>query len=259
MKDSNPGKRSPLKQPPLQNPGQSAGRLARDLLDNKVLPWLVLAAFGGAVAMMEWISWLFRLPPAPIVATLIAVGLAGFAWYRVRKTMPLIRQYARGRDGEIAVGQYLEDLRRDGYHVFHDIPSEKGNVDHVLIGPGGVFAIETKTIAKPVGRMSAVVYDGKQVTVDGQVPDRDPVAQVRAASEQIAATIERFLGRRLAVRPVLLYPGWYARQPSRSDIWVMNENTVVKWVRRNYKTLPQEDVQQAAAALDMYVRNYPKT
>ena len=43
----------------------------------------------------------------------------------------------------------LEDLRAQGYAVFHDIPGDGFNVDHALIGPAGIFAIETKTRAKP--------------------------------------------------------------------------------------------------------------
>jgi hypothetical protein len=40
----------------------------------------------------------------------------------------------QGREGEKAVGQYLERLRARGYQVLHDIPGENFNIDHVLIG-----------------------------------------------------------------------------------------------------------------------------
>lgn len=251
-------RRSPLKEPPLHNPGQSADRQVRDLIAEKVVLWIVMAVFGIVVALYEWVRWLAKTPPLPVAMTLMAAGVCGLAWWKVRKAIPVIRQYAKGRDGEIAVGQFLEDLRRDGYHVFHDIPSESGNVDHVLIGPGGIFVIETKTNSKPVGRESKVVYDGQAVTVDGHAPDRDPVAQVRAASGQIDNIMRRVLGRSLPLRPVLLYVRWFTQQPKGSDIWVLNEDSLAKWLRKAYTKLDADEARQAAAALEMYVRNYDR-
>jgi hypothetical protein len=55
-----------------------------------------------------------------------------------------------GLRGEQAVAEKLADraVAAAGYIVFHDLPAEKGrkkwNVDHVVVGPGGVFALETK-------------------------------------------------------------------------------------------------------------------
>jgi hypothetical protein len=59
-----------------------------------------------------------------------------------------IRRWARwfsGRKGESRVTETLKSLP-DDYVVLNDIvlPDSKGNVDHVLIGPNGVFVIETK-------------------------------------------------------------------------------------------------------------------
>lgn len=40
---------------------------------------------------------------------------------------------SKGPNGERAVGQYLELLREQGVKVFHDIPSDNFNLDHVLV------------------------------------------------------------------------------------------------------------------------------
>ena len=57
-----------------------------------------------------------------------------------------------------------------------------------------------------------------RMTINGHVPDCDPIAHVKAASDQISRIIQRGMSRSLAIRPVLLYVGWYAEQPKRSDI-----------------------------------------
>lgn len=55
--------------------------------------------------------------------------------------------YERGADGEAATAQALDALPKDQWTVFHDVrwPGRKlANVDHVVVGPGGVFVIDSK-------------------------------------------------------------------------------------------------------------------
>ena len=56
--------------------------------------------------------------------------------------------WAIGAAGESKVGKRLEKLPSE-YKVFHDrkIPSSRANIDHIVVGPTGVFAIETKNVA----------------------------------------------------------------------------------------------------------------
>ncbi|MGN6255160.1 MAG: nuclease-related domain-containing protein [Solirubrobacterales bacterium] len=53
--------------------------------------------------------------------------------------------WSQGAEGEEEVGAILEGLAGDGWHAIHDISLGRGNIDHVLVGPGGLFAIETKS------------------------------------------------------------------------------------------------------------------
>ena len=50
---------------------------------------------------------------------------------------------ARGAEGERKVGAILEGLGPD-WHVLHGVWLGHGDIDHVLVGPGGTFTIETK-------------------------------------------------------------------------------------------------------------------
>ena len=54
-------------------------------------------------------------------------------------------RWIRGARAEEAVGATLNELRREGWVVMHDLerPGE-GNIDHLVSGPSGVFMIETK-------------------------------------------------------------------------------------------------------------------
>jgi hypothetical protein len=51
----------------------------------------------------------------------------------------------QGVVGEERVGGILEDLRAEGWLAVHDVATGRGNVDHIVVGPGGLFTVETKS------------------------------------------------------------------------------------------------------------------
>jgi Nuclease-related domain len=53
--------------------------------------------------------------------------------------------WSQGAEGEEVVGKALEGLAADGWHVIHDVSFGRGNIDHIVVGPGGIFTIETKS------------------------------------------------------------------------------------------------------------------
>jgi len=55
--------------------------------------------------------------------------------------------WAQGAEGEEVVGRILEGLAAKGWHVIHDVSFGRGNIDHIVVGPGGIYTIETKSRA----------------------------------------------------------------------------------------------------------------
>jgi nuclease-like protein len=57
-----------------------------------------------------------------------------------------VTAWQRGAEGERRTARLLDRLTRDGYVVFHDlaVPDSDANVDHLVIGPSGVFVIDSK-------------------------------------------------------------------------------------------------------------------
>jgi hypothetical protein len=56
---------------------------------------------------------------------------------------------ARGAEGERKVGAILEGLGPD-WQVLHGVWLGHGDIDHVLVGPGGTFTVETKSHGGPI-------------------------------------------------------------------------------------------------------------
>ena len=83
---------------------------------------------------------------------MVILLVALFETYFIIKLLRLLnrrRKFRLGYEGELAVGQELNQLLREGYEVYHDFPADKFNIDHIIIGPAGVYAVETKARQKP--------------------------------------------------------------------------------------------------------------
>jgi len=248
-------KRSPLKAPPLRYAGQSLDEEIQKIIDDKIDGygfWIVV--FVG-FTFFEWIRRYTAMPPQPVFFTLLAVFGSGYALFRIGACKRQIRQLRTARDGERAVGQYLEALREKGYRVFHDVCSKGFNIDHVLVGVGGIFTVETKTISKPAKGRLEIQYDGEQISVNGFVPDRDPIIQAKAQAHWLEGLIEESTGKTLKVRPVVIYPGWFVnKQPKGAEVWVLNPKNLPSFLEHEDKTLGSNDLSLVAYHLSRYVR-----
>lgn len=130
-----------------------------------------------------------RLPRGVSGAGLLLVAV--FLVWAMRGGLRGIRAYFKGARGEEMVAVLLEALPQ-GYHVFHDVPcGDAGGIDHLVVGPTGLFVVETKYWS------GAVRVENGVVRVDGALPSRSPLQQVRAT----ARALTDFLGERLEVVP----------------------------------------------------------
>jgi hypothetical protein len=68
----------------------------------------------------------------------------------LRFAIPVVERLDQGAAGEELVGGLLDELSDGGWHVMHDALLGSGNVDHIAVGPAGVFTFETKSSPRPV-------------------------------------------------------------------------------------------------------------
>ncbi|HEY0392845.1 MAG TPA: nuclease-related domain-containing protein [Solirubrobacterales bacterium] len=97
----------------------------------------------GSLALLVLLVALLGLRGWPLVAVELAVIAAIAVASRVIE--PRFDRWLQGAQGEEHVGEILDGLANRGWHVTHDVSLGRGNIDHVLVGPAGIFAIETKS------------------------------------------------------------------------------------------------------------------
>ncbi len=191
----------------------------------------------------------------PWLSGMFALIAAAYAAWTVAKTLPHVRNLRLAIEGERAVGQGLEQLRAQGYAVYHDIPGDGFNVDHLLVGPAGVFTIETKTRSKPLRGNPTVLVDGESLLIDGRSPTRDSFAQSRAQAKWISDALKTGTGRDFPVFPVIVFPGWWVETKSRpSSLWIVNDKALPKFLARENQRLTLEEISTAKSQLEMFIR-----
>jgi hypothetical protein len=83
-------------------------------------------------------------PRLNLVLGALAAVVAGWG-LRFKPSLDAIA-WRQGAAGEQRTARLLAGLERQGWVVLHDlaIPGSRANLDHLVIGPGGVFVIDSK-------------------------------------------------------------------------------------------------------------------
>jgi Nuclease-related domain len=108
----------------------------------RTLPWRVAVILGISAAGGVFGSLL--APRLGLVLGGLAATAAGWG-LRFRPSTDAVA-WRRGAAGERRTARLLGPLERHGWAVLHDlaVPGSPANLDHLVIGPGGVFVIDSK-------------------------------------------------------------------------------------------------------------------
>jgi len=120
-----------------RKPAQYGREVIRRILFRFVF---VVAVLGGLPAFLVLVVGApsYVLVPLAVVAIATILGAD-------RRVDRVLRRRVQGAVGEEQVGAILEDLRAEGWSAVHDVATGRGNVDHIVVGPGGLFTVETKS------------------------------------------------------------------------------------------------------------------
>jgi hypothetical protein len=235
-------KRYPLRRRPGRSAGQSAAEIRNRLIEDAVLWPMMVSAALSVLALAEWLEYFMPRPPQPWLFTAVALISVAYAVIRIVRAIPLAKALKLGAEGERSVAFQLDALRAKGYQVFHDFLGAGFNIDHVLIGPAGVFTIETKTRTKPEREKATVSYDGRSVRIAGWEPSRNPVIQARAQAAWLREMLRQHAETDVWVRSVVVFPGWWIDESANqtSDTWVLNPDRLPAYLERQPNVLSKE-------------------
>ena len=259
--------RSPLADGMLRPPGHHLAGRVREA-DERFLMWVLAAVTIPAVFAMHTAA---RVRPGgtPAAAAIsfggtLTLAVIVFAAWRAGRAFSELIRLRRAHEAELVTAAELDRLMRDGWHVFHDLPDRRcGNIDHVILGEGGLYAVDTKSRLKPH------TPDGHRVKVDPTAgtlgfpgwTERLPAETLHRQAGVLSKLIAERTGLTLPAEPLLALPGWWVEQVSRGTPRVMNPKTAAAFLKTPHLTRPltAAEVKTAAACLDNLCRDVRPT
>ncbi len=250
--------KSPIKDKPLRYAGQSLDRYIDELINEEGAAYLAVAICFIALAAYEWLRSYTNIPPMPKLMTFIAAVVMLFVMVKIRKIIKQVKKIKQGRDGERIVGEYLDILREDGCRIFHDLLGDSFNLDHVIGSTKGIFVIETKTYSKPAKGIANIKYEGEQICIPGRKATREPIIQVKAASQWLKNILKESTGKEYIVKSVVVFPGWFVepnKLAGKADVWVLNPTFLQGYINNESDKITREDMMLATFHLSRYIRS----
>lgn len=190
-----------------------------------------------------------------LMTAVFSVSFWGSARFLAKRLLRR-RDYYLGFFGERFVADCLEPLKLEGWSVFHDVPFDgatgKFNIDHVAVGPNGVWVVETKCVRKRDESKSQVKewevsWDGTKLKWPwGE--DRNGVGQALDNARSLRTWFREQTGRDIPVCCVVTFPGWSVVERKLAEVRVANPKKLCEVLTgRKKEPLGAED-------LDLYRR-----
>jgi hypothetical protein len=190
--------------------GESGRYVINEAVAQRQKIWLLNVLVIAAFAMVEGLilgRWLIpaKLSPATSLSVMTSLLIVMLILYKSgSKRMDVLEKnraaMQRGATGEIAVGSILETFPGE-YYVINDLTTPFGNLDHVVIGPNGVFVIDTKNWR------GVVASDGKgELLVNGRPTEkpciRPYIARIMSVREKVGLIAS---GREVFHEPIFAF------------------------------------------------------
>lgn len=208
-----------------------AGASAEARFQESYRPWLRRVRLFFPVAL---------LPLAPFLAAtvwwrpelleaalgfLVGVAMTTYVW--AVEPPEWMQHWRAGADGERRTAAALGDLGPE-WHVVHDVPDGRGNIDHIAVGPAGVFVIETKNLNGKLRIEDEAIVQRFRFGGDGSRVNAG--RYVRGAAARTSEAL-RDTGLRLWVRAVVVVWGDLEDAHHSDRLTILPGDDLASWLR----------------------------
>jgi len=196
---------------------------------------------GANLAAAKWSSlrWGAGLVTGMAIAMFVIARMSPPAW---------IDNWQDGAIGERWTGRALRDLEAQGWHIFHDLAASFGNIDHVAVGPGGVFLLDSKR-----WKGSVTVEADSAVVRRLEDPDLHwrftSPAHVKGLAREVHECIRASTRATVWVTPVIVVWGDFAQGVGGDKCTFVHGDALAQWLREQPPRIAPGRVEQIADAV----------
>jgi len=176
----------------------------------------------------------------------IGIVLAVFAERQSRKVI----KYFNGKKAEYNIFFRLLKLSKDFHLLQSLIINGKSNIDFVVVGPTGIFAIEVKS------HKGFIVFNGGELTRGGKPFEKDFLSQTMKGAININGLIKKEIGKDFFVQPILVFSNIYRKlifkEENINRVFVVSNNSLNRRIYKNHFKFSKEEVNRVVEALEKY-------
>jgi hypothetical protein len=257
----NRAKKSPLNQDLLRNPGQSLLEKINDMTTDLMINIVIFPLIPCLLYIQLMNLYVFqKQTPSVFIIVLFTVLALGSIIYLSYKDIRIFRKRNRLRlayECEVAVGQDLHNELNSGFRIFHDFPAKNFNIDHIAVGPTGVFAIETKgrsRSAKNENNNWEIIFNGKSLIFPGW-KEQKPIEQSKKQAMWLNQWIKKMTFEEVYVTPVLAFPHWMIKRKASSfDVLIYNGKNS-KFLSKRPHVLSEWQIEIISSQIEKECRN----
>ena len=179
-----------------------------------------------------------------IIGSVLLMAAAAVCVWSYRRGVVCVERFFKGARGEEKVAAILRSLPAP-YHIFNDFVACGRHIDHVVVGPAGVYAVETK-----FWRGRVTIEDG-DILLDGSLPDRSPLAQVLGEAKLVKEQLVKS-GWKGDVTPVLVFASdTFNAQPAElHGAVIMNSNALKASFDTGAVVLPPPELERLVRLME---------
>jgi Nuclease-related domain len=198
----------------------------------RLIVWPLISA---SILLAPWL-------PSPWAWTdgFVAGALAGL-WLWLRDDPPeYIARWQRGAEGERETARALLELPA-GWHVRHDVDAGYGNRDHVVVGPAGVFLLDSKNLGGTVTLLGSSLVVERRLDADASYQVQIE-RSLRAQAAGVSAELALSSGLKPWVQPVAVIWGAFSQRAVEHDgVAYVHGDELTTWLRdRPVRLAPEE-------------------
>jgi len=217
-----------------------AGKGINKLIRKRKIKILIWAAFFYVGLYFAYKAFLHSLKSSAIIAILGFAVLVRFLYSSVEKETDeigkRIKHARKGKRGEEFIGSILEKLP-DNYTVIHDIETPYGNVDHIVVGPTGVFVIETKSHHGRITERNGLLLRNNKPL------EKNFIKQVLDNTFYIKEKIKESVGIEAYVKALLVFTNAYVDiKREIANVKIINKSFLLKAIKNSRTSLTDEQI-----------------
>jgi hypothetical protein len=171
--------------------------------DPRLTVWIrraVMALVVG-VGLAIWVGWRWGLTGAALVAVLDTLYQS--------KAMAPVPAEARATSAQRKTRRRLAGLRTSGYVTLNarGIPDSDQQIDHLVVGPSGIYAIDSEQWDRRLPVRVAKAAKGDGVLYHGPFSQTERLKHARWEAGEAARLLSTQLGQPVTVRPAMVIYG----------------------------------------------------